>query len=379
MKKIILFANTEWYLYNFRRSLALSLRDAGYDVLLVAPDGPYGSKLQEAGLQWFPLPMERRSLNPLKELKVLYHLWKLMRHERPDLIHGFTLKAAIYGCLAAKLSGVKKRVAGIDGLGYVFTSNDLKARLLRPVVRTLLRLALGGTGQRLILLNKDDLNLFITHKLAAPGIISLIPGAGVDCQKYRPAERKKVPGQPLRVLLAARLLRDKGVAEYAEAANILLRQGRNIEFLLAGAPDPGNPSAVPVEAVRAWQSKGLVHWLGHVSDMPTLLATIDIMALPSYREGLPTCLTEAGAMGVALVTTEAPGCREAVAHEQNGLLVPPRDPQALANAIARLHDDAELATRLGNAARERVLREFDERIIIRRTMEIYQELESAGS
>src|SRR5690606_7678407 len=114
--------NTEWYLYNFRLSLALALRDAGYDVLLAAPDGPYGKKLQELGLRWSPLPMERRSLNPLKELKVLFQLWKLMRREKPVFIHGFTLKAAIYGCFAAKLAGVKRRVAGIDGLGYVFTS-----------------------------------------------------------------------------------------------------------------------------------------------------------------------------------------------------------------------------------------------------------------
>lgn len=376
MKKVILFANTEWYLYNFRRSLALSLRDAGYDVLLVAPDGPYGKKLQDLGLRWLPLPMERRSLNPLKEVKVIYHLWKLMRREKPAFIHGFTLKAAIYGCFAAKLAGVKKRVAGIDGLGYVFTSRDVKANLLRPFVRGLLRLSLGSKGQLLILQNQDDVSLFVKHKIVPPRIIHMIPGAGVDCQKFRPADREKSPERPLRVLLAARLLWAKGIGEYAEASRLLAEQGKKVEFLLAGAPDPGNPAAVPEESVRGWHEKGLVHWLGHVNDMPALLASIDVMTLPSYyREGLPTCLTEAGAMGIPLITTDSPGCREAVTHEQNGLLVPPRNPQALAHAITRLHDDTELAARLGNAARERVLREFDERIVIGRTMEIYQELQ----
>lgn len=375
--KVVLFANTEWYLYNFRRSLALALRDAGHDLLLISPPGPYGEKLLALGLRWQPVAMDRSSLNPLREAALLWRLWRLFRCESPALVHGFTIKCAVYGALAARLAGVPARVNSVTGLGYVFTSEDLKARLLRPLVRGLLKLALGGRGERLILQNPDDVALFERAGLVDASQVRMIAGSGVDCLRFvaRTAHQDDAAGtRPLRVLLASRLLWDKGIAEYIVAARRLRGEGRAIRFLLAGAPDPGNPSGVPEDTVRAWQAEGVIQWLGHVEDMPGLLANVDLMVLPSYREGLPKSLIEAAACGLPLVTTDVPGCREVVIDEVDGLLVPPRDAESLANAIARLHDDPALAQRLGETARSKALAKFDECIVIERTLAVYREL-----
>lgn len=370
--KIVLFANTDWYLWNFRRSLAVALRDAGHDVLLISPDGPYGEKLRALGLRWQKLPMNRRSLNPLREARLLWHLLRLFRKERPALVHGFTIKCAVYGSLAARFARVPARVNAVAGMGYVFISDSWKARVLRPLVSTLLKLALGGTNARLILQNPDDVALFARSRLVDAAQVRLIPGSGVDCSRFLP-DPDHFAGARLRVLLPARLLWDKGLAEYVQAARLLHAEGRPIDFLLAGDPDPGNPAAVPEAEVREWVREGLVQWLGHVDDMPALLRSVDIVALPSYREGLPKGLIEAAASGCALVTTDVPGCREVVTHEVDGLLVPVRDGDALAKGIARLQEDPPLRARLAEAGRRKALEQFDERIVVARTLDVYGE------
>lgn len=375
-RKIVLFANTDWYLYNFRRSLAVALRDAGADVLLLSPAGAYGDRLRALGLRWQAVPMDRGSLDPLREAALLASLVRLLRRERPDIVHGFTIKCAVYGALAARMAGVPGRVNAVAGMGYVFISDSLKARMLRPLVRELLRAALGGPGARLVLQNPDDVALFAQAGLADAHRVHLIPGSGVDCTRFHPRVAPAA-GRPLRVLLAARLLWDKGLAEYIAAARRLRDEGRTIEFLLAGEPDPGNPAAVPDGTVRGWAAEGLIQWLGHVDDMPALLASVDVVVLPSYREGLPKGLIEAAACALALVTTDVPGCRHVVTDGVDGLLVQVRDAEALARAIARLHDDPQLAVRLGHAARARALAEFDERIVIARTMEVYRGIGAA--
>lgn len=372
--KLILFANTDWYLYNFRRSLALALKQQGHDLLLISPPGDYGARLRALGLRWQPLPMDRRSLNPLRELALVWHLLRLFKRERPALVHGFTIKCAVYGSLAARAAGVPARVNAVAGMGYVFTSADLKARLLRAPVRALLRLALGGQGARLILQNPDDVALFQAAGLVAADQVRLIPGSGVDLQRFLPALEPRPVERPYTVLLAARLLWDKGLAEYVQAIRLLRAQGRVMRFLLAGTPDAGNPAAVPEATVRAWVAEGLLEWLGHVDDMPALLATVDAVVLPSYREGLPKGLIEAAACALPLVTTDVPGCREVVRDGVDGLLVPVRDGAGLAVAIARLQDDPGLAGRLGEAARAKALARFDERVVIAATVAVYREL-----
>src|SRR5690349_15502324 len=204
--KVILFANTDWYLYNFRRSLALALQAEGYDVLLLSPPGDYSARLRALGLRWQPLQMDRRSVNPLREMVLLLRLVRLFRRERPALVHNFTVKCAVYGSLAARLARVSARINAVDGLGYVFASDDRKARLLRPLVRAMLRVALRGKGVRLILQNPDDRRSFEKFGLVDPGSVDLIPGAGVDCSRFSPRTRPAtIEKAPTTVLLAARL------------------------------------------------------------------------------------------------------------------------------------------------------------------------------
>lgn len=373
MKKI-LFANTDWYLYNFRRSLALSIKEAGNEVLLVSPPGPYGEKLEALGLRWIAAPMHRRSLNPLREVFLLVWLWRLLLRERPDVVHSFTIKCAVYGGLVARVAGIA-RVNAITGLGYVFIGNGIEARLLRPFVRWLMRIALCGKRARLVLQNPDDLDFFVCERVVPVEQIRLVRGSGVDCRRFTPP---RVDGWLVdcvapRVLLASRLLWDKGVGDFVEAARLLRAEGRGLRFLLAGDPDPGNPASIYESVIERWQREGIIEWLRHVDDMPALYAQCDIVVLPSYREGLPKSLIEAGACARALVATDVPGCREVITDGVDGLLVPLRDPPALARAIARLQDDSALACRLGRAARAKALAEYDERIVIAQTLRIYAE------
>ncbi|WP_386065771.1 glycosyltransferase family 4 protein [Tahibacter sp. UC22_41] len=372
--KVLLFANTDWYLYNFRLPLAQSLRARGVDVVLASPPGPYGERLNARGLRWIAVPLQRRSLGPLCEARLLLWLCRLLRRERPDLVHGFTIKCAVYASLAARLSGVPACIAAITGLGYVFTSDDARARLLRPVVRQLLRCALSGTRRRLVLQNADDRALFLQARLVDAAAIRLIPSSGVDLARFTPAPRRADATAPLCVLLAARLLWDKGLAEYAEAARRLRLEGRTIRFLLAGAPDPGNPASVDVAVIERWRTDGDIEWFGHVDDVPALLRTVDVAVLPSYREGLPRSLIEAAACGLALVSTDVPGCRDVVRDGVDGLLVPVRDATALAAAIARLDDDRALLQRLGDAALTRVRADYDVERVNARTLDVYREL-----
>lgn len=377
MSKVILFANTDWYLYNFRLSLARKLRELGHEVVLLSPPGEYGPQLRALGFRWEPAPMVRRSLNPLREVTLLMWLVRFLRRERPDLVHGFTIKCAVYGSLSSRLAGVAVRVNAVAGMGYVFSSRDVKAVVLRPLVRRVMRMAFGGKRSMLILQNPDDLALFRTANIVDERAIRVIKGSGVNISRFKPRSEEAEPleAQPLRVVLAGRLLWDKGIAEYVEAARILKAEGRSVRCILAGTPDPGNPAAVDENLLRGWVRDGLVEWLGHVSDMPVLFAETDVAVLPSYREGLPKSMIEAAACALPLIITDAPGCREVVGIDgEEGLVVPVRDGRALADAIRRLDDDRALARKLGEAARQKALREFDEQIIIERTLAVYREV-----
>ncbi|MEI2742961.1 MAG: glycosyltransferase family 4 protein [Candidatus Competibacter sp.] len=372
--KIIFFANTDWYLFNFRLPLALSLKAMGHEVLLISPPGPYGVRLQATGCRWLPLPMERRSLNPWKEIRLLRYLSKLYRREQPNLAHHFTLKCVVYGAIAAWVSGTKlSTVSAITGLGHVFTSDTARTRILRPLLRNLLRFCMNRPSSRLILQNQDDKNELLRYRLVDDQNIRLIRGSGVNTHKFQPRLNIRQPG-PFQVLLATRLLWDKGVGEYVDAARQLYHEGLGIQFQLAGLPDPGNPASVPKKTIEEWRREGLINVLGHVDNMELLLANIDLMVLPSYREGTPRSLLEAASCGLPIITTDVIGCREVVEHGVNGLLVPPRDAHALAAAIRNLYNDPINCQRLGQAGRTKALTQFDEQIVIKQTLAVYQEL-----
>lgn len=373
--KFVLYANTDWYLFNFRLSTALELKSHGHDVVMLSPPGDFGGRFAAHGLRWIPLQMDRASLNPLREAATLHRLVRVLKVERPDVLHNFTVKCAIYGAIAARAARVPAVVNAVAGMGYVFTSDRVHARALRPVVKALMRGTLGGGHSRLILQNPDDANAFVRSRMMAQDRIRVIRSSGVNTARFTPrvrgAERK-----PLRVLLAARLLWEKGVGEFVEAARMLKIEGRDVQFVLAGMPDHGNPRSVRLDEVRQWAAEGAVEWLGHVDDMPALLSCVDVMALPSYyREGVPKSLIEGAASGLALVTTNLAGCREVVSEDGvDGLHVEPRSARALAERLKMLDDDRVLVARLGACAREKALAHFDERAVIRHTIAVYDEL-----
>lgn len=372
--KALLFANTDWYLFNFRLPLARALREAGVEVVLLSPDGRYGSKLRAAGFRWHALDMQRRSLNPFRELGLLAQIARFYRRESPDIVHHFTLKSVIYGSLAARAAGIPRCVNAVTGMGYVFVSESSRARLLRPFLSGLLKVAMSSDQHRLIVQNADDRSALLQAGLVASGQIRLIPGSGVNTAIFQPSTRNNQRDSTLRVLFVGRLLWDKGVREYVEAARMLKRLGLPIEFQLAGAPDPGNPASVPLDVVQAWRDEGVVNVLGYVDDMASCLRDVDLVVLPSYREGIPKSLIEAAACGLPIVTTDAPGCRDVVEHGITGLLVSCNDVNALADAIHFMLRNPDLRAAMGAAGREKVLREFDERIVLRDTLQVYREL-----
>lgn len=342
---------------------------------MVSPPGVYGERLRDEGFRWLPVPLVRRSLNPWAEAKLLWTLIGIYRKECPTLVHHFTIKSVVYGCIAAHFARTEARINAVTGLGHVFINENIRTAMLRPVVRILLRLALCGRRGRLILQNRDDQALFLKNRLVKSTRIRIIRGSGVDSKRFSPSIKAISDGacRPFRVLLATRLLWEKGVGEYIEAARLLRGEGK-IQFLLAGSPDPGNPASVPTEKLMEWMESGLVNWLGHSDDISQLLNKVDLIVLPSYREGTPRILLEGASCGLPIVTTDVPGCREVVENGVNGLLVPAKDSGALAKAIKYIFDHSAERERMGTAGRNKILAEFEQALVIESTLAVYREV-----
>ncbi len=369
--KALLFANTDWYLYNFRLPLARRLRDAGFDVVLMSPRGPYSILLEAERFEWVQFDVSRRGASPLYELGALARLVATYYGIKPDVVHHFTIKCVLYGSLAARVTGVKQVINAVTGLGHLFIDDGAATRLLRPFVERFYRIAL--TGGHTVFQNSDDAAFFVDRGMVSKEASHLIRGSGVDPARFTPRPGLRAPGPP-RVLFAGRLLRSKGIAELMEAARILHAKGNDIVIRVAGDVDPGNPASVTDDDLRRWKELPNVEWLGHRDDMERLYQEADVVALPSYREGTPKSLLEAAACGLPLITTDAPGCREIVRHGENGLLIPPKDAVALATALTRMCSDLELRTRMGAAGRKIVRSEFSEAIVLDRTLALYPTL-----
>jgi glycosyltransferase involved in cell wall biosynthesis len=375
--KIILFANTDWYLYNFRLALAQALRERGDQVTLVSPNGPYTARLQELGFRWIQFPMARRNLNPLLEAITILRLARLYRCERPELVHHFTVKCVLYGSLVSRLLGIRSVVNSVTGLGYIFTEGNGSPpkyggsgrRWLQKIVKLFYRILLRRTY--VIFQNPDDQAVFIQNGLIDPQRAALIRGSGVDILRFSP--RPEEEGLPV-VILPARLLWDKGVAEFVQAAHLLRAEGIQARFALVGDSDPENPSSVPLAQIQEWEREAVIEWWGWVEDMAEAYAKAHIVCLPSYREGLPKTLIEAAACSRPIVASDVPGCREVVRHGTNGLLVPSHDPFALADAVRLLVKNPSLRQKMGTRGRDIAVKEFSTTQIISQTLSVYQSL-----
>ncbi|MEC5396970.1 glycosyltransferase family 4 protein [Uliginosibacterium sp. H1] len=367
MMRIVLFANTDWYLYNFRLALADALKAAGHEVVLLSPQGEWGERLRAAGHDWRVFPFARHGLNPLAELAVLWRLWRLYRALQPDVVHHFTIKCVLYGTVAARCAGVRKVVNAITGLGHVMMSSSWKARLLRPIILTVYRVLFAGCD--IVFQNRDNLALFQKLGVLRRARAHLVPGSGVNLARFDMAPPPA--DQPPVVLMVARLLWAKGIATFVEAAASVRRQRAEIEFWLVGDRDDSNPDCIPQAQVERWASEGAVRFLGHREDIPQLNARASLAALPSHGEGLPRTLIEAAASARPLLASDVPGCRDIVRHGENGLLFPRGDAAAFAASVLRLVDDPVTARRMGLAARADAERYYDDAHNIAQTLAVY--------
>jgi len=341
---------------------------AGYQVAVVTRVRSHGAEISGSGVDLIPFDLGRRFTNPLAECAIFLRLLRIYRREKPTITYHVGMKPVVYGSLAARIAGIDARINAIAGLGSGFTSRRLATRLLKPFLKAALRMLLGGKRSRVIVQNRDDQRV-VTRIMGGRGqAVVLVPGVGVDLAKFLPSDE---PLLKPTVLYAGRILWDKGVGEFVAAAEQLRRKGVSARFVLVGAPDDGNPSAVPLAQIERWQKSGLIEWWGHREDMPVVFADSHLVCLPSfYGEGIPKVLIEAAACARAVITTDIPGCREIVRDGVNGLLVPPRNVDALADAIETLICNPAKRRALGTAGRKIAEAEYGLDLINRKSLEV---------
>jgi glycosyltransferase involved in cell wall biosynthesis len=367
-KKLLYFVTEDWYFCSHRLELAVAAMNSGYDVSVVTRVSEHAQKIRNAGLRLIPFENSRGGINPFVEFMTLVRLIRIYRRERPDLVHHVAMKPVFYGSIAARLTRVPAVVNAITGMGWLFSSNsDLVRKMVQNLVRSVFTRLLGR-GETIVQ-NPDDAEMLVRMGLGSSRLTQ-IPGSGVDLTKFRPAPKSD---GVVTVVLSARLLWEKGVREFVEAAALLKQRGCNARLVIAGVPDELNRAAVSPEDLSGWVRGGLVEHLGWVDDVAELLTAAHIVCLPSYyREGMPKSLLEAAAAGLPIVTADTPGCREVVRDKYNGLLVPPRSGLAVADALEELINNREVREEMGRNGRIRAEREFGIESIVRQTLAVYE-------
>ncbi len=371
LEALLFVVNAPEFFFSHRLPLAVAAQKAGYEVHVATADGPDVQRIQSQGFIHHIVPFARSSQNPLSELATLLCLVKLFLRVKPALVHLITIKPVLYGGIAARLTGIKSVVSAVSGLGTVFLSDSPAACIRRRVVILLYRIAFKQKHLAVIFQNPDDRDALLGLNALNTEQSRMIRGSGValvDYPRLPESEGKTV------VVMASRLLRDKGVFEFVEAARLLQLRGISVEMRLIGSPDPGNPTSVSQQELAQWATEGQVELLGYRKDIAAQYAAANIICLPSYREGLPKSLVEAAACGRAVVTTDVPGCRDAITPDVTGLLVPVKDAVALADAIQLLIEDPELRKKMGHAGRSLAEEAFTIEKIVEQHMDIYQGL-----
>lgn len=331
----------------------------------------FESKIEQLGVPFNPLPLDQRSMNPWNDIKLFLALYKWYRRERPEVVHHFTIKPVIYGSLAAQLAGVPRIINTITGLGFTFIEENMV--WLRRLVKCQYKLALRGSHFTFFQ-NVDDLQYFVSHRLVHARKTRLAPGSGIDSTWFSPgAAEGKSAEKGTSFLLVARVLREKGVYEFVEAARLVKAEFHDASFVILGRRDELNPSVVPRVDLDRWQAEGIIRWLGEVLDVRSVLAKVDVVVLPSYREGLPRSLLEAASMAKPIIAADTPGCREVVAHGVNGLLVPVKEVNALAHAMVKMIQHPEMRACMGKLGREKVRQQFEQKHVTEIILNAYVE------
>ena len=359
MKNICFSANTSWYLYNFRRNTILEFKRRGYGIFCVAPVDDYSQRLaDELGVTFIPVDMDNAGNHPVKDLKTAWNLFRIYRQCKPLVVFQFTIKNNIYGTLAARVLGIPV-VNNISGLGTAFIHTGWVGRIVRGLYKISQPFAYQVFCQ-----NSEDQELLVTHKLVKADKLKLLPGSGVDLERFKPVELPPAPDR-FRFLYVGRMLGDKGLRELAEAYAMLTSKGVSAELKLVGFADAKNKTAITRQELQNWQEQYGIEWPGSSDTIEELLAQADCVVLPSYREGLPRSLLEACAMAIPVIATDVPGCRSVVTHNENGLLCKAKDPEALYQAMmAMVNLSEEERTIMGQKGRELVTKHYSKRIVI---------------
>lgn len=375
-KKLLFLVNVDWFFVSHRLPVALAAIDAGYEVHLACGITDKKEQLESLGLVVHSLPLSRSGTGLVAEYRAFTSIWQLLKQLQPDVLHMVTVKAVVYGGVAARMLGIAGRVASMSGLGFVFIDSGVKAKLLRLLISRIYSFAFNGRSSvkpRVIFQNATDLQLFVDSNILKPAQAELIPGSGVDLHHFDAASLPMLCSSEAKpvVMFVARLLKDKGVLEFCDAA-AELRYGAR--FVIVGDLDPGNPNSLSELELQGLQASGVVEWWGFSDNVAATLAQADLVVLPSYREGLPKSLIEAAACGRPVVTTDVPGCRDAIIPDKTGVLVAVRDSKALIVAVGELLDDPARLLCMGRAGRAWAERQFDVRQVIDRHLEIYEQV-----
>jgi glycosyltransferase involved in cell wall biosynthesis len=356
--KILITANTSWFVQNFESKLIQDLQSHGATVVVAAPLDASSSTFSKNGVEYIEVAMNRRGLNPFFDVLLIFRLYRIFKSVRPDIIFHNTIKPVIYGSIAARLAKIEKSVVMIPGLGYVFVGEKRKHKLLRALVQRMYKFALKSAST-IFFQNPDDKNYFLENALVPEDKVELTYGLGVDAERFRYNEPTR-PGNSCVFILMSRMLWDKGVGEFVAAAKEVKQAHPYARFQLLGKIDKDNPNNIELKTIQEWESAGIIEYLGKVADVCPVLENTDVVVLPSYyREGIPNALMEGMAMGRPIITTDMPGCRETVIDQVNGILIPSRDVDALARAMEFMILHPERRIEMGRAGRNMVLEKFE--------------------
>ena len=371
--KLVILINDLSFFCSHRLPIAEAAMDKSIDVVIGYGElgGADPQALEQKGLKVSFVPMKRGSTNVLKDLQSLFYIWRFFKEEKPDIAHLVTIKPYLYGGLIARLTGIPALVTAISGLGALFIHKDLKSKILKFLLYPLYRLAFNHSNQIVIVQNQEDAKVLRGWGVLNSNKVKLLKGSGVQLEKFINLE--DTPGIPV-VCFASRLLLDKGVYDFVSAARLLKKRKVKARFFLAGDLDTQNPKGINMEDLKKIREEGCVEILGYQKNIPSLYSRSHIICLPSYREGLPKTLLEAAAASRAVVTTDVPGCRDAIIPNITGLLVPVRDSEALANAIQDLIKNPEKRKIMGKAGRELAKKEFAIENIVDAHLKIYKDL-----
>ena len=369
--KIVYIVNVDWFFISHRLPIALEALTQGHEVHIFAKDTGRMTYLESLGLKVHPINLERGSVNPAQTLKLLFDLKNKLKKIQPDVVHLVTIKPVLIGGLASILAKVPAIVYAISGLGFIFTNTMLKAKILRLGIIPLYRLALSAKNKTVIVQNLDDLRILRQYVSIPESQTVLIPGSGVDLQQF---DVQPLPLINKIVLMACRLLADKGVYEFHQSVLLLKEKYSNVRFVLVGGVDPDNPASLTEQELNEWVTNNDLEWWGHQTNMSKVLSQATIVVLPSYREGMPKVLLEAQALGRPIVTTDVPGCREAIENNKTGFLVKVKEKQSLANAIEKLINNDDLCLEFSQNARVLAEQKFDIKQVVKTHMNIYENL-----